>query len=326
MISMRTPEKILAIVLAGGRDEGLYPLTQNNAKATVVVGGYRLVDFVLSNLVNSGIDAIYLLSQYHSEPLVEHVHANWTFASGDSEDRFVRVVVPGGDPGSSSQGAAAAIFQNFDLIERHEPDLVAVFAADQVCRMNVRQMVDYHQGRNADATVAVTRLPSGLAASLGAVAMDNEGAIRDFQRSSDPSFCPEGAHASMGSYLFDPEVLRDSLEQSSWHGEASLSRDLLPRLVRSRRVYAYDFAANKIPGVRPDEEAGYWRNIESLEDYLDVLEDIDGYQPRFRLHNPYWPVLPPLAAQRPLLDVHYAQLLVAHRRRIPEALSFRIVG
>lgn len=328
MASVNDPAKILAIVLAGGEGRRLQPLTRSNAKPAVYLGcRHRLVDFVLGNLANSGIDSIYLLAQYRAESLIEYIHTNWTFAPND-EKCFVRVVALPCEPGEHPQGAAAALYQNLELIERHAPDLVAVFAADQVYRMDVRQMVAYHRERNAEISVAAIQMPKGRAASLDAVLVDSAGAVRDLQQGLDIAalFASGKAYASMGNYLFNAEVLVDSLMQMVRRGESDFDRHLLLRLIRSHRVYAYDFSSNKIPGARPYEEAGYWRDIDTLDDYVDALDDISGSQPRFRLNNPYWPVLPMLAAQRPLFDVRHAQLLAARKRRDPDAWSFSVVG
>src|SRR5512135_3569101 len=164
-----TPEKILALVLAGGQGAGLHPLTLDYAKPSVMFGDFRLVDFVLSNLVNSGIESIYLLAQYKPESLIEHIQANWKLSPND-KGRFVKVVLPRQEQGGYFRGTADAVSQNLALIERQAPDLVAVFAADHVYRMDVRQMVQFHSQCDADVTVAATQVPIELASSFGIIA------------------------------------------------------------------------------------------------------------------------------------------------------------
>ena len=304
-------EKILAIVLAGGQGTRLRPLTQDCCKPSVFFGGYRLVDFVLSNLVNSGIESIYLLAQYKPESLVEHVHANWTLASDDREC-FISVVVPRYGNGEYFYGTADAVYQNLELIERHAPDLVAVFAADQV-------------------TVAATQMPLEQATAFGVIVADKQGRIEDFQEKPDHPAAlaahPGHAFISMGNYLFDTEVLTAGLERLLQPGEVDFGRHLLPRMASRHRVYAYDFSGNRVPGMQRDEDHAYWRDIGTLDAYVEALLDVNGTAPRLQLDNPRWPVLPALSAQRPLFDAKYARTAAASRRRpAARGLSYTIIG
>ncbi|MBI5890041.1 MAG: NTP transferase domain-containing protein [Nitrosomonadales bacterium] len=291
-------KKILAIVLAGGVGARLRPLTAEQAKPAMPFGGsFRLVDFVLSNLVNSGIDSIYVLVQYKPESLIGHVGAKWCFAAGDRE-RFVRVVLPQREFGGSFRGTADAVYQNLALIERHQPDLVAVFAADQVYRMDVGQMVQFHRECDADITVAATQVPIGLAPAFGIIETDCRGGIVDFQEKPEApaavSYNPSRACASMGNYLFDAGVLVEELERAERFGETDFGAHLLPRLIHNYRVHAYDFSGNTVPGVRPYEEPAYWRDIGTLEAYVNAHRDILGNAPLFNLQNPHWPLHPAL--------------------------------
>lgn len=320
--------KILAIVLAGGQGTRLHPLTRRHAKPSVVFDRYRLVDFALSNLVNSGIESIYLLAQYKPESLIEHVYTNWTFAPNE-DGRFVSVVVPQHEEGEFFYGTADAVRQNLELIERHEPDLVAVFASDQVCRMDVRQMMAYHHERNADVTVAATQMPLEQAIAFGVIVADEQGRIRDFQEKPEHPF-PLPAHpgracVSMGNYLFNADVLMEGLERLLHPGETDFGKHLLPRLAASHRVYAYDFSGNRVPGTKPHEDSAYWRDIGTLEAYVDALLDVNGNKPRISLNNPYWPVLPRLSAQRPLFDTKYARPLVVPKSRTRRNWSYTII-
>ena len=291
-----TSANILALVLAGGQGVRLRPLTDNHAKPAISFGGsYRLVDFALSNLVNSGIDSIYLLTQYKPESLAWHVQDNWDLASVGRKG-FVSVVQPRHERGEHYRGTADAVYKNLALIERHAPSMVAVFAADHVYRMDVRQMVEFHRECNADVTVAATQVPLALAPSFGIISTGDQGVIRDFQEKPEypdaiPSN-PECAYASMGNYLFDTGVLVEALEQALREGESDFGAHILPRLIRSHHVHAYDFAKNIVPGVRQHEEHAYWRDVGTLEAYAAAHHDIAGHAPRFNLHNLHWPTLP----------------------------------
>jgi glucose-1-phosphate adenylyltransferase len=316
------------MVLAGGQGSRLHPFTLSHSKPSVVFDRYCLVDFVLSNLVNSGIESIYLLAQYKPDSLIEHIYANWMFAP-NADERFVSVVVPRHEEGEFFYGTADAVRQNLELIERHEPDLVAVFASDQICRMNVRQMVAHHYERNADVTVAATRMPLEQAIAFGVIEADAEGRILDFQEKPEHpaplDSHPGLAYVSMGNYLFDAGVLVEGLERLLRPGETDFGKHLLPRLAASRRLYAYDFSGNRVPGAKRHDESAYWRDIGTLEAYVEALLDVNGNMPRIRLDNPYWPVLPRLTTQRPLFDAEYARLVVAHRARARKNVSYTII-
>lgn len=290
-----TPTKILALVLAGGEGSRLYPLTAEHAKpALPFAGSYRIVDFVLSNLLNSGISSIYVLAQYKPQSLVQHIRAAWAFSPEDS-DRFVRVVLPktGAEP-ASFEGTADAVYQNRHLVERHGPHLVAVFAADHVYRMDVRQMVRFHAERNADVSIAAIPVPVERASRFGIIGTDADGRVTDFQEKPErPTPIPADpgrAYASMGNYLFGPRVLAELLQQAHRHRETDFGRHVLPRVRCSHRVFAYDFASNHVPGVLPHEERGYWRDIGTIEAYTAARQDISGLKPRFSLANHEWPI------------------------------------
>ncbi|MBI3902049.1 MAG: NTP transferase domain-containing protein [Nitrosomonadales bacterium] len=296
-------KNILAVVLAGGKGSRLRPLTASIAKPALPFGGsFRLVDFVLSNLINSGIDSIYLLAQYKPESLIKHITANWQLAP-NGHVRFVRVVLPRREHGGGFRGTADAVYQNLDLIERHAPNMVAVFAADHIYRMDVRQMVDFHRECNADVTVAMTQVPIEKASSFGIIATGYMGEILDFQEKPDlpiaiPS-SPEYAYASMGNYLFNTDVLVEGLEHVLRCGETDFGTHTLPRLIQSHHVHAYDFSRNSVPGTQPYEEQAYWRDVGTLEAYVAAHQDISGSLPRFNLQNPHWPILPTIFAKQP---------------------------
>jgi len=308
---MARPEKILGLVLAGGQGLRMQPLTQDQAKPALPVGGcFRLVDFVLSNLINSGIECIYLLAQYKPESLIEHIYTNWRLTAVD-EGHFISVVLPRREQGGYFHGTADAVYQNLALIEQHAPDLVAVFAADHIYRMDVRQMAYFHRECDADVTVAATQVPIEQASSFGIIAAGYRGEIFDIQQAPEAPIaipaCPDRAYALMGDYLFSTDVLVEALEQALRVGETDFGVHILPRLLSSHHVHAYDLSSNCIPGIRAHEEPSYWRDIGTMEEYISAHQDICGNAPRFNLHNPHWPIQPLLCAQQSAFDMGYVQ-------------------
>jgi len=278
-------ERILGFVLAGGEGSRLRPLTLERAKPALgFAGGYRLIDFVLSNLVNSGVDPIYVLAQYKPSSIVEHVAAVW--------GPRIRPLLPARPEGYS--GTATAVQQNMSVIERAAPDLVAVFAADHVYRMDVRQMAAFHRVRRAQVSIAAVAVPIESARAFGVIVTGSEGRVLQFQekpRQPRPlPDHPDRAYASMGNYLFDPGVLAQALGEMQRRGGKDFGHDVLPRLPGRYRVFAYDLAENVLPGVRPYEEPAYWRDVGTVRALLAAREDVEGARPRFKLRNPSWPI------------------------------------
>lgn len=299
-----TSMNILALVLAGGEGTRLRPLTAEHAKpALPFVNGCRIVDFVLSNLANSEISSIYVLAQYKPQSLMRHIQATWNKSSRGGECS-VNVVLPS-TSAERFLGTADAVYRNLDLIERHRPDLVAVFAADHVYRMDVRQMVDFHLSLGADVSVAAVPVPIEKASSFGIIVPDYENRILDFQEKPDQPVSlpadPNRAYASMGNYLFNTRFLVDALGRANRRGETDFGRHILRHASRSHRAFAYDFTGNHVPGVQSYEERAYWRDVGTLEAYTEARRDALGPQPRFRLENFQWPihgVRPPNERQR----------------------------
>lgn len=285
--------KIVAMVLAGGEGTRLYPLTAEHAKpALPFANGYRIVDFVLSNLVNSKISTIYVLAQYKPESLVRHIAAAWAPWFTDT-DGNIKVLLPRSNR-QLFRGTADAVHQYLDLLQAHSPDVVAVFAADHVYRMDVRQMVDFHRARKADVTVACVAVPLERASSFGIVSTQADGRVRDFrekpQRATAIPHDPTRAYASMGNYLFEPKVLEAALLEARARGESDFGRDILPRLCQGGRVFGYDFAQNQVPGVQEFEEHAYWRDVGTLTALAAAQQDAAGHRPRFNLWNRRWPI------------------------------------
>ncbi len=288
-------ERILAMVLAGGAGTRLTPLTSERSKPAVPFGGrYRIVDFALSNLVNSEIYSIYILVQYRSQSLIEHIRNAWVLAPIIS-DHFVTVVPPQMHEAQEGfAGTADAVYQNLNLIRHENPTLVVVFGADHIYRMDVGQMIAFHRSRNADVTVAALPVPRAEARAFGVIGVDGEGRVLEFQEKPDQPKAlpadPERAYASMGNYVFNADVLIKALQEANLRGEHDFGRHVLPRLVDTHRLYAYDFSANKVPGIQAYEEQGYWRDVGTLDAYYAAAMDTLGLQPKFDLFNPRWPI------------------------------------
>jgi glucose-1-phosphate adenylyltransferase len=289
-------DRIIAFVMAGGQGSRLQPLTSARSKPSVPFGSrYRIVDFVLSNLINSQIRTIYLLVQYKSQSLIEHVRKAWTI-SPLLQDQFVTVVPPQMRTGSNwFQGTADAVNQNINLLEEHAPDLVVVFGADHIYRMDIRQMIDFHKEREADATIAALPVPLEEAKSFGVIVADEDGRISGFQEKPvNPSPMPgdpNSAFASMGNYVFDTKVLLNALYDSQQAGETDFGQHVLPRLLAGgKRLFSYDFATNEIPNIKPYEARVYWRDVGGIDAYFNAHKDVLGAEPVFDAFNPEWPI------------------------------------
>jgi len=289
--------KVLAFVLAGGKGERLFPLTVFRSKPSVPFGGrYRIVDFALSNLVNSHIYSIYLLVQYKSQSLIEHVRQNWVLSSV-IKNLFVAVVPPQMRMGPEwFQGTADAVFQNIDLIRQHNPGLVIVFGADHIYRMDVRQMIDFHLQKDAYVTVAARPVPIEEASAFGVIVTDSENRITGFQeKPKKPTPIPDDpqhAYVSMGNYIFNKDILTEALAKTQRKRQHDFGAHVIPGLVETKKVFAYDFATNIIPGTMPYEEKGYWRDVGTIKAYFDTHRDMLGEAPLLDLNNALWPIHP----------------------------------
>jgi glucose-1-phosphate adenylyltransferase len=286
--------KVLALVLAGGNGTRLHPLTDEYAKpAWPFAAGYRIVDFVLSNLINSGIFSIYVLAQNKPRSLIEHIRTAW--APWREGERCIKVVLPerNGEAGSF-KGTSDAVYQNLHLVERHRPDLVAVFAADHIYRMDVRQMVSSHQLYDAEVSIAAVRVPIEEGTQFGIISTVRDNRVEEFQETPErPAPIPNDpshAYVSMGNYLFNSRVLVALLAEASRRGDTDFGRHIMSRLPGRQRAFAYDFASNEIPGVQAHEERGYWRDVGTLDSYHAARRDVLDPLPRFSLANPEWPI------------------------------------
>ena len=296
---------VLAIVLAGGEGKRLAPLTADRAKPAVPFGGnYRLVDFVLSNIVNGGMRRIVVLTQYKSHSLDRHIAQTWRLSP--MLGAYVASVPAQMRRGPHwFSGSADAIFQNLNLISDERPDYVLVFGADHVYRMDPRPMIEQHAASGAAVTVAGVRVARSQARSLGIIEVDRDdggenwasATISGFrEKPSDPSALRgpgEGDElmASMGNYIFTTSALVEALmedaeDETSQH---DVGKNLIPSLVAQRSALLYDFSSNEPPGTTEWDRA-YWRDVGELDTYYDANMDLVSTRPRFNLYNTQWPI------------------------------------
>ncbi len=289
-------QKILGMIMAGGEGSRLYPLTKERAKPAVPFGGkYRVIDFVLSNFLNSQVYSLYVLTQFKSQSLTEHLQEGWRFSS-ILKDHFILPVPAQKRTGESwYRGTADAIYQNINLIEGHGYDLVAVFGADHIYRMDIRQMIDFHIQNNANMTVSALPVPVQEATGFGVIQVEPDQRIIGFkEKSAQPKSIPgrpDEAYASMGNYIFNADYLvnllyEDAAEENSSH---DFGKDILPRVYGKDRVFAYDFRTNVIPGSST-HELGAWRDVGTIKAFWEANMDLRNVKPVFNLYNTHWPI------------------------------------
>ncbi|HJU97680.1 MAG TPA: glucose-1-phosphate adenylyltransferase [Jiangellaceae bacterium] len=293
---MATGPHVLGIVLAGGEGKRLMPLTADRAKPAVPFGGsYRLIDFVLSNLVNGDIDRICVLTQYKSHSLDRHISMTWRMST--MLGRYVTPVPAQQRLGPRwYQGSADAIYQSLNLVYDETPDYVVVFGADHVYRMDPRQMIEAHMASGAGITVAGIRVPRSGASGFGIIQTSDGRRIDAFlEKPAEPPGLPDdpdSSFASMGNYVFSTDVLLEALrvdagDEGSVH---DMGGNIVPLLVERERAWVYDFAANDVPGST-DRDRGYWRDVGTLDTYHESHMDLVSINPLFNLYNREWPIL-----------------------------------
>jgi glucose-1-phosphate adenylyltransferase len=289
--------RVLGIVLAGGKGSRLAPLTKERAKPAVPFGGkYRIIDFVLSNFINSGIYSIYVLTQFRSQSLLQHLSEGWQFG-GLLHNQFV-IPVPAqmrNEEEAWYQGTADAIYQNINLVEQAHPDVVAIFGGDHIYRMNVASMIEYHVAKHAEVTVAAIPTPKRHAAEFGVIEVAAGGRIRAFHEKNPDAPTmpgdPEQVYASMGNYVFSTGALIDLLTKDAARPEShhDFGKDILPALAGKAEIYAYDFQTNRIPG-EPEDALPYWRDVGTIDAYYEANMDLRSVSPALNLFNRKWPL------------------------------------
>jgi glucose-1-phosphate adenylyltransferase len=289
--------KVFSIVLAGGEGKRLSPLTLDRAKPAVPFGGnYRLIDFALSNLVNAGYRRIVVLTQYKSHSLDRHISTTWRLSP--LLGNYVAPVPAQMRRGPYwFQGSADAIHQNLNLLRDERPDIVIVFGADHIYRMDPAQMVRQHIESGAAVTVAALRVPIDQADQFGVIETGADGqTITAFHEKPKHAVgladAPDQVYASMGNYVFSTETLVDVVSQDAEARESShdMGGNIIPMLVGSGSAHVYDFTHNEIPGAT-DRDRGYWRDVGTLDAFYDAHMDLISVHPVFNLYNLEWPIL-----------------------------------
>jgi glucose-1-phosphate adenylyltransferase len=305
-----TEPKVLGLVLAGGEGKRLAPLTEDRAKPAVPFAGlFRLIDFALSNLVNARILRIAVLTQYKSHSLDRHISTTWRMSS--LLGNYVTPVPAQQRLGPRwYTGSADAIYQSLNLIRDEQPDLVVVFGADLVYRMDPRQMIDQHVEGGAGVTVAGIPVPRSEASAFGVIKTADDGQqIEAFlEKPADPPGLPgrpDETFASMGNYVFSTQALIDALradavDEGSKH---DMGGNIVPMLVGQGAAQVYDFRSNQVPGEHADAER-YWRDVGTLDSYFDAHMDLCAVIPAFDLYNYSWPILTHIPSHPPAKFVH----------------------
>ncbi len=295
-------ENVLAILLAGGAGERLFPLTRDTAKPAVSFGGiYRIIDFTLSNCINSDIRRIFILTQYKALDLIRHLRSAWTFLPGEMGE-FIEVIPPMKRVHDDWYlGTADAVYQNLESVEVERPKQVIILSGDHIYKMNYLEMFDWHKKLNAEITIATLQIRPDEAVRFGITDIDDTYNIRGFEEKpqhGNPTrsiFNTEMVSASMGIYIFERNVLVDALIEDAADPNSAhdFGRDILPKCIGKRRVVAYDFRDLN------DKTARYWRDVGTLDAYYEANMDLVSVTPEFNLYDERWPIRTQLVQQPP---------------------------
>ena len=284
-------KRILAMILAGGRGERLYPLTRDRAKPAVPFGAiYRIIDFTLSNCINSDIRQIYVLTQYKSTSLNRHIQFGWNILSVPMGE-FVGVIPAQQRIGEQwYQGTADAIFQNMYLLQQDKPEHVFILSGDHVYKMDYRKMLAFHRERGADLTIAAIRMDRRSSTDFGVMEVDQDGRMIGFEEKPEiPKTIPgdpEGIWASMGVYVFKTESLvRRLIEDARSESNHDFGKDVIPRMIQKDQVFAFDFRQGDPGGT------GYWRDVGTIDAYFEANMDLVSVTPQLNLYDAHWPIL-----------------------------------
>ena len=284
-------KKTLAMILAGGRGERLYPLTRDRAKPAVPFGAiYRIIDFTLSNCLNSGIRRIYALTQYKSTSLQRHIQLGWNILSAPLGEFIEAVPAQQRIDEHWYQGTADAIFQNIYTLQTERPDLVLILSGDHIYKMDYRKMIAFHLEKGADLTVAAIRMDRKLSREFGVIEVDRDWRIIGFQeKPEEPKTIPgdpRGILASMGIYVFHTEVLvRRLIEDARSESSHDFGKDIIPMMIGKDQVFAFDFRQGDCGGT------GYWRDVGTIDAYYEANMDLISVTPQLNLYDLQWPIL-----------------------------------
>jgi len=285
--------RTLGLVLAGGKGERLMPLTKYRAKPAVPFAAkYRIIDFALSNLVNSGLFSIYVVVQFKSQSLNEHIERGWQFGDAMRDRDFFITLAPAQMWSGEHwyQGTCDAVFQNLHLVTLFDADRICIFAADHIYKMDVEQMLAFHVENGADVTVAANVVPKEEASQFGCIHTNETGRIIGFvEKPADPPEIPGKpgyCYVSMGNYIFEREtleeaVVEDARDPSSNH---DFGKNVLPALHDKCKVFAYDFSTNKLPG----KDRPYWKDVGTIKAYWEAHMDLCHPDSDMTLFNPKW--------------------------------------
>jgi len=279
------------MILAGGRGERLYPLTRDRAKPSVPFGAiYRIIDFTLSNCLNSGIRRIYALTQYKSISLNRHIQLGWNILSAPLGEFIEAVPAQQRIDEHWYQGTADAIFQNIYTLQEERPDLVLILSGDHIYKMDYRKMIAFHLERGADLTVAAIRMDRNLSKEFGVIEVDGDWRMIGFQeKPEEPRTIPGDPGwflASMGIYVFDTELLvRRLIEDARSDSSHDFGKDIIPTMIGKDQVFAFDFRQGDCGGT------GYWRDVGTIDAYYEANMDLIAITPQLNLYDPQWPIL-----------------------------------
>jgi glucose-1-phosphate adenylyltransferase len=282
-------KKVLAIILAGGKGERLYPLTRDRTKPAVPFGAiYRIIDFTLSNCINSNLRKIYILSQYKSLSLSRHTQLGWNILSSTLGE-FI-TVVPAQQRINEQwyKGTADAIFQNIYLLQKDLPELTLILSGDHVYKMDYREIIDFHREKGADVTIGAVEVDKRLSREFGVIQVDSDYRITGFQEKPEhPQTVPEKPDkilASMGVYVFDTELMvRRLIEDAKKTTAHDFGKDIIPKLVPDKGLFAFNFLDDK-------GDTKYWRDVGTIEAYFESNMDLVSVSPLLNLYDPEWPI------------------------------------
>lgn len=285
-------KSVLAVVLAGGKGSRLEPLTRDRAKPAVPFGGvYRIIDFALSNCLNSGIRRMLVLTQYKAMSLDRHINLGWRKFFCWELGEFIDIVPPQQRIDEHwYQGTADAVYQNIYAMEKHHPEFVVILAGDHIYKMNYRAMVEYHQEKGADLTVAALRVDRESAKQFGVIQVDAEERVVGFEeKPEEPQTIPgEENHclASMGIYVFNARFLFEQLcrDATDPHSQHDFGRNIIPSIIRSHRVFAFPFRDEN------RKQDAYWRDVGTLDAYFEANMDLVGIDPQLNMYDVEWPI------------------------------------
>ncbi|MCM8795269.1 MAG: glucose-1-phosphate adenylyltransferase [Candidatus Omnitrophica bacterium] len=311
--------KVLTFIMAGGKGERLYPLTRDRTKPAVPFGGiYRIIDFTLSNCINSGLRKIYVLTQYKSASLQRHIRLGWNILPSEL-GQFIEILPAQQRMGETWYlGTADAVYQNLYTLEIDQPDEVLILAGDHVYKMNYFQMIDFHRQSNADLTVGVVEVEKEKSSQLGVVEVDAMSMVRGFQeKPKDPRVIPDSPdkiYASMGIYVFKHPIIEEELQEDARRGDSThdFGKDIIPQMLKkSLRVVAYNFSrqTHQIMGKGTGIKEGeclppYWRDIGTIDAYYEANMDLIKVEPIFDLYDKDWPIRTYQEQFPPMKTVH----------------------